>query len=231
MKRLAVFLCLLALVSGSIITPAFAIVDLGDPKVTRLWRTTETGGRFTCSATYIREAREGVAWILTAGHCAGAQYVKREVNGGISAAIDWRVVVTSHNYAGRLLDIALATAPDTRADQKYHSLIAEKFPDSGLVYIHGFPMGIERVVVARVVGPTKAPNLLGTMEVKVVPGSVLPGSSGSVVLDPQGFVVGVLWGMSVKPNDEGTGLVPGNVAYVTPIEAFHDLVKLIDAKL
>jgi hypothetical protein len=196
------------------VAPALAIVDVGDPKVTRIWRE---DGKFTCSATWIRPAKGYVSWLLTAGHCASAKYVKRSVNETVSANIDWRVVVTSHSYADRLLDIAIGTAPDSRADRVYHAFFAEKSPEMGtLVYIHGFPEGTERVTMGVVLGE----GPLGLV-VRVEPGSVLPGSSGSVVLDQQGFIVGVVWGLSTMD--------PG-VVYITPIEAFHEIVKLIGAK-
>ena len=225
MKRLAVFICLLALVSGSIVTPAFAIVDIGDPRVTRLWSMTDEGTRFTCSATWIRPAREGVSWLLSAGHCAISNIVRREVTGTFMSRINWRVVITSHRYAGRELDIAIGTAPDTRNVPQFHSFFASEFPKEGtLLYIHGVPEGVESVVVAHVVGPSK--DAPGTMEVSVEPGSIRGGSSGSVVLDSAGFIVGVLWGIERGPSGEYTP-----TALVTPIEAFNDIIKLIDAKV
>jgi hypothetical protein len=211
-----VFLCLLTLASGTIAT-ASAITDLGDPRVTRIWSESADGSAaFTCSATWIRPAKGQVSWLLTAGHCAGATYVKRNVTETILAGIDWRVVVTSHAYADRFLDIAIATAPDLRASRTYHSFFAEKAPEKGIVYIHGFPAGAEQIQVAQVLGKTPIGIAL-----RVVSGQVLPGSSGSVVLDQDGFIVGVLWGL----NNQDKSLV-----YMTPIEAFHDIVKLIGAQ-
>lgn len=219
MKLIAALLAVCLLIAS----PAFAIVDLGDPRVTRIWRPTDEGDRFTCSATWIRPGSGSTSWLLTAGHCAtDAKYVKRGVNDGVSTVINWKAVITSHAQSGKLIDLAIATAPDLRDDRKYHSFIADKFPASAgtKLYIHGFPNGVERVTPAIVVGLSDLDRT--SMEVKVEPGSILPGSSGSVVLDSNSFVVGVVWGLHVTD--------PTRV-FVTPIEYFHALVKLIDAKI
>lgn len=217
MKLITTLLAVCLLVVSVI--PSAAIVDLGDPKVTRLWRNTDDGDRFTCSATWIRPASGSVSWLLTAGHCAKAAYVKRGVNDGSSAVVNWKVVITSHAYSGRLLDIAIGTAPDMRSITAFHAFIADKAPTERgtILYIHGFPAGAERVSQAVVLGMTP----LG-LAVRTAPGEILPGSSGSVVLDQNGFVVGVVWGLSTQKD---------HTVYITPIEAFHEIVKLIDAKI
>jgi hypothetical protein len=205
------------------VVPSWAIVDIGDPAVTRLW---SAGDDFMCSATYIREARPGVAWIMTAGHCTGASYARRTVNDYILGAIDWRVAIQTHSYAGKVYDIALGTVPDVRDKQTYHAFFADKMPDAGRVYIHGFPQGVESVVVGTIEGRSK--DMRASWDV-VVPhaGDILPGSSGSVVLDQQGDICGVLWGLRADPK---TG-APTTRVVVTDISVFHEMVKLFDLKM
>lgn len=226
MKRIiALLVCLLLLAAQG----AQAIVDLGHPAVTRIW----TSDAFACSATYIREARPGVAWILSAGHCAIARYTKRNATVSILGGIDWRVTVQSHAYSESVYDIAIGTVPDVRpeGDRKYYSFFAEKFPEEGVVYIHGFPLGIESVVIGTVVGPAQAngKDMPGTWEVRVRrAGDVMPGSSGSVVLDGNGYIVGVLWGLKVvSPLTEE----PTDRVFVTDIAVFHSLAKIVGLKL
>lgn len=218
MKRIltALLVCLL------MVTSCEGIVDIGDPSVSRLW---VEDGRFACTATYLRPIGDAGAWIITAGHCSGASYLKRNTNETMVAKINWRISVTSHNYSGRTIDLALGTAPDVRDERKFRSFMAEKMPDSGEVYIHGFPGGVERVSTGEIIGPSE--TFPGTVEIRVKPGSIIGGSSGSTVLDRQGFIVGILWGIGINP---ATG-EPTDIALVTPIEAVHEAIKLIDAKL
>lgn len=225
MKTLTVLVIALLLAACS---AAFGVVDVGGSAVTRLWN----GTGFVCSAAYIRPYEEAGAWILSAGHCVKqATYAKRTANDFISAYIDWRLMVQTHNRPDAVADIALGTAPDPRiGERKWYSFLGEQMPEVGTrVYVHGFPAGVERVIPAIVVGKAKEyPNAKWNWEIETpAVGDIVGGASGAPVLDANGYVVGVVWGIRTTPvTHEYT-----NRAIVTDIAALHALVKEMGLKL
>ncbi len=223
-KKKAIFAAVLAI--GLLFGTAEAIVDAGDPAVSRLW---SMGGKFTCSATYVRPLRQAGAWVLTAGHCAdNGQVLGRNTNTTVKALVNWRVVVTSHSYAGKVQDFAVGTVPDTRENRKYYSFFDETPLERGAtVYIHGFPGGVERITRA-VVGPALVNGPPGVVTIYTkTPGEITYGSSGSVVLNADGRIVGIVWGIRV----EGLfGEQETNTVFITPIAPVLAALKAIEAE-
>ncbi len=196
--------CLVALAIGlASAPPVRAVSDWGHPAISRLWSVDESGDRrFACTAAYLHPGgvlpalpSPFVRWVLSAGHCAEATILGRDTAGVVFAHVDWRLVVQANaTYLGpRVIDFALGTAPETREDAAQRFLwVAEAFPAPGtLVYLHGFPFGVERVTAAIVADPS--PDL-PSRRLIVRSREVDPGSSGSPVLDGLGRLVGVVWG-------------------------------------
>ena len=221
-----------------LVSSAFAITDYGSPTVSRLWQPTTQGDRFVCTVSYIFPfVNEYVGWVVTAGHCitGGANYLRRSHENTVISLVNWRAMLLGDlRYTLETVDLAIGTAPDMRDGTKSRFWLADKFPTSGDVYIHGFPNGVERVTAAHVV-PFASEKMKGSALVVVRTGEIAGGSSGSPVLNAQGQLVGILWGkvpeQYVPLLELPRALAPGHeIAAVTPVEKLHELFRTLRVK-
>ena len=256
-KFLAGLISALLLLAAPLV-PALGISDVGRPELTRLWRNTDEGDRFTCTATYIFPyANDYVSWLVSAGHCTIAELAARNQSDTIRSGINWRGVVNTHGeYGTNTIDIAVATTPDMRKGDHKRIWLADKAPDGGVVYIHGFPAGIEEVdlgyvvpeaynekisIMIQVAGPDGYPELQRKNLKELLPGlramvvkhdRIVGGSSGSPVLGPDDRLVGILWGViGNEPRLAVQGLPQQfsdyDIVLFTPVERVHDLFKAL----
>lgn len=234
--RLAV-LALLGVMAWTSAAPG--VTDYGESAITRLWSPGDDGDQFTCTVSYILPyVNEHIAWVVTAGHCVvdgHGRYIKRTATDSTLSAVNWRAVTLGDpRYTAGFNDLALGTTPEIREGHANRLWLAEKMPDDGMVYIHGFPSGVERVTAAYVI-PAKYGKGSGSRFLALKAGEVTGGSSGSPVLDGQGRLVAVLWGIAeesdLKEFDLDDLLKPGTeVALVTPVERLAALMTLLEVK-
>lgn len=231
-----------------------AISDIGRSEITRIWRDTDNGKAFACSASYIfPHIDEYRSWIVSAGHCADATMAARNGATTVIGLINWRSVVETHGENGTTTaDIALGTVPDVR-DKRARLWLADKMPNRGEGYIHSFPQGVEVVTHGYLAPPTAAGKVTfmrkiatpfgyaeqrttlaeaypGVRFIIIPPGlRVGPGSSGSAVLDPHDRVIAILWGgiPNSQYNIEGlpAAFKDWDVVLVTPVEVLHEMFK------
>lgn len=249
MRRLRAVALLLVSVLA-VVVPASAVSDYGDPAISRLW-SSDAPDRFVCTVSYVFPRIDDYrSWVLSAGHCSHGTLIKRNAAAVVSGVVNWRVVIANHDAnLGQTTDLALGTVLDTR-DVKRHLWLAEKAPDSGVVYIHGFPTGIERVSIGQVVPesltdqytvlvPTDPWGDVARLPIAAVfkdtrlmlvrRGTIEGGSSGSPILDEGGNVVGVLWGAAEQRHGlQGPGTDGHDVVMFTPVERLR---ALMDAAL
>lgn len=254
-KLVAAAAIVLALVSS-----ASGISDIGRSEITRVWKDGNEGRRFVCSASYIFPyIDENRSWLLSAGHCAGADTAARTASATVWGVINWRAVIDTHGENGTgIVDIALGTVPEVRDGATKRLWLAEKLPDAGEGYIHGYPAGVESVVRAIIVPPAAAERISFLQPVatpfgvvfgqrvsfaQAYPGARLmitppkqvgPGSSGSAILDGQDRVIAVLWGGLENDFYKVEGLPERvkdwDVILVTPVDAVHALFKSLGVK-
>ena len=239
------------------VSPAIGITDMGRPELTRLWRSTDEGDRFACTGTYIFPyISDYGSWLISAGHCSIADTAARAQSDTWRAGINWRAVINTHGeYGTKTQDIALATLPDVRKSEHKRIWLADKTPDTGRAYVHGFPAGIEEVVLGDIApaeynervtalipdGSEGYTQLIrknleqvvpGLRFMVVKPGHIIGGSSGSPVLDDSDRLIGIVWGvMPASAKMEIQGLPPAydgyDVVFFTPIERVHELFKTL----
>lgn len=251
MKLLTALLVLIALVLAPfqvVLDTATAITDQGSPAISRLWVSTDEGDRFACTVSYIMPyINESASWVLTAGHCSRASVLKRTPDDGIAGLVNWRIIATNWNL-GTVNDFAIGTAPDVRRTEHRRLWLADKAPERGEIYVHGFPEGVERVSRGELVPPEYAdkystlvpidpwgsvarklvPELMpGTRLVLIPKGVIQSGSSGSPLLNADGRVVGVLWGVLYRRGLEGPGVEDNDVAMFTPIERVTEQMRFL----
>lgn len=239
-RRVAAVLLVILAAALAVLTPALAVVDLGSPAATRLW-VLAPERQFVCSATYVDPfpgaAADGRTWILTAGHCvlAGGAIVGRNTDQIVFAAVNWRAVEMHEGT-----DLAIGTAPEIR-DEAGRSArrLATTLPYETLLYVHGFPLGVEAVTPARAVRPDELQALglpayvidaLVSAQIAVIltpRGDIRGGSSGSAVLDGFGQIVGVVWGLVAPELVPAT--VPYDVVLVTPVERLREVLNRLRA--
>lgn len=208
---------------------AQAITDMGRPEVTRLFN--ENG--FACTGSYVFPfIEQDVSYIITAGHCitlGNVSYARRNLSETTSALVNWRIVVNSSPArGGKWNDLAIGTAPDTRRGVGKKFWLADTMGDEpDVVYIHGFPAGVEMITVGRLGG------WLDGARIAIVPrGSIIGGYSGSPVLNRSDRVVGILWG-GIE-HSKVPLVIPGlqlpdelDLALITPIDEVHRAFKII----
>lgn len=217
-----------------------------------------------CSAAYIfpRIEQNGVpidrSWILSAGHCSKASEAVRNHELSIIGGVAWRAVVENHDpLLGPDVDLALGSVPDTRELKRWYWL-ESKAPDAGVVYIHGFPLGVERVSAAHLIPASLTNRLIvlersywygdvphkfddkfkGTRVVLVPRGEQNQGSSGAPILNEYGRIIGVLWGMVPSGSWTTSSENPDSKAeeknydlfMFTPVERLHELFKYMGVK-
>lgn len=227
---------LAALLTLLVAAVAFAApYTTGDTALARLWFDTPEGRQPACTAFWIdpggplgrqtqpRETDSLVSWLVSAGHCRAATLVSDATDSTVFGWVDWRVAVEGQGYA-TAWDLAVGTAPDVRGPDKRWFTLAEADPAQGqLVYVHGFPLGVEHVAAGVVEGPsTKFP---GSLVVVAQTSMIAPGASGSPVMDHYGNVVGVLWGL-----DQDESAPNRQRLYVTPVSALRRALDLITPK-
>lgn len=241
----------------ALVIPVGAISDVGRPEISRLWVNTDSGDKFACTATYIQPyLSDRGSWLVSAGHCSIANTLARNQSMTIRAGVNWRGVINTHGeYGTKTIDIALATVPDVRDGDHKRIWLADKAPETGRVYIHGFPQGIEEVDMG-IVAPEEYnatvslmvpdmtdgyPQLVRKNLAELFPGlrfmvvkhdRITGGSSGSPILGDDDRLVGILWGGI--PYDARLGIegLPSqfegwDIILFTPVERVHDLFKSI----
>lgn len=238
------------------LSPAVGISDVGRPEITRLFVSTEDGSKFACTGTYIFPyISDYGAWLVSAGHCSVADIAARNQSTTIRGVLNWRAVLNTHGeYKTKTADIALATVPDVRAGKHSKIWLADKTPDQGRAYIHGFPAGIEEVnlgviapefantqvsILAQIVGPDGYPELYrknleellpGLRFMVVKSGHIVGGSSGSPILDDSDRLIGIVWGVIENtPRLDIQGLPAQfdgwDIVLFTPVERVHEMFK------
>lgn len=231
-------------------SPAFAIFDHGYSAITRLW----TNDGFVCSAFYIYpRVGEMSSWVVTAAHCvaAGGATIKRSQDLMMAGVVNWHgMLYTSARVSDLHQDIAVGTVPDLRKGEKDWLWLADAAPERGPAYVHGFPAGIERISVGFVVPAgresdfsvmvgamfgaerkTLAELVPGTRLLLVRKGEIMGGSSGSAVVNPEGRLIGILWGMvNEKAMLQGPYVDENDVVLFTPVEQIHKLMKDLGTK-
>lgn len=221
-------------------TIAFGTSEVGSNALTRLWSDDRPG----CTAAYVRHPvtnavpGEYMSWLLSAGHCSEAIEVRRDVNESVAAHVNWQIVYNAGAHGTRRTDFAFGSAPEIREGRRVNLWWGETMPDAGsVVYLHGFPLGVERVSVGQVLPR----GLSSEFPLSQVPEStvllafdreILPGSSGSPVLDARNRVVGVVWGVMNKEASDALlgrliGAAPDRLAIVlaTPVEQILPLIR------
>jgi hypothetical protein len=238
--------------------PGLAISDYNRPELTRLWVSTENGDRFACTGTYIFPyISDYGSWIVSAGHCSIANLATRNQSETVRGVINWRGIINTHGEVGTgTIDIALGTVPDTR-DAHPHIWLADKCIDTGRVYIHGFPEGVEKVNIGMVAPPGAEEDVTllvttnengfpelhrkslkelfpGLRFMMVKKGEIQGGSSGSPILGPDDRLNGILWGAIPWMRELDIKGIPGrwgegdyDIVLFTPVERVHDLFKSI----
>lgn len=207
----------------------------GDPGLARLWMDTPDGRIPACTGfwfdpgealgrrTQPRSQHSSVSWVASAGHCRHATLVGGATDSAVYGWVDWRATVEGHWYA-TAWDLAVGTAPDVRGSERRWFQLATADPVQGqLVYIHGFPLGVEHIAAGVVVGESR--QFPGSLVVVAHTDGIAPGSSGSPVMDHYGRVVGVLWGLDLDGSRPGRQMV-----YVTPVSALLRVLALIAPK-
>lgn len=213
-------------------TAVTAISDYGQQSITRLWADNYQGREMACTGFYInRDAGSRMrSYVVSAGHCSNATSAMRDTEGFVLYHIEWHGVVFGHGDIHNRVDVAIGTTllPETIEPTK-RLVLADESPKDGLVWIHGFPLGVERVTVGTVQDPDSV--YPGAMIVQMRNTSdVETGSSGSPVLNAYGQVVGIVWGMRTT-YDRATGLiVPSGTVLITPVETLHKLFALLEIK-
>lgn len=253
MKRFASAVLVLVLLALSV--PVMGLTDLGHPAITRLW----AGDQFNCTGWYLvpmtveksfsmwegwlpdwSDDQRGMAWIVSAGHCRGTASVRRDLTAYIIGIVKWVGIIESKpNTVHRFADLAVGAVPDPRRDGRAYLRLADRDAAPGeQVLIHGFPRGVERIVHGEVTS-LKKPMLADTILLKIPSGewSVWGGASGSPVLNMNGEVVGVLWGVAFDedptrpPSPYGNHVVPtpDNLrwATMTPVSRLKELLKVM----
>lgn len=209
---------------------AHAISDYGHLAITRLWVSTREGRTFGCTGFYIDKSAGASArtYVVTAGHCTRADAAMRDTAGFVLYPVQWRGVIFGHADIHKRLDVAFGTSvlPDD-IPISGRLRLADESPKDGFVWIHGFPLGVERVTAGELRSPD--PLFPGSLVIELRDAKdVEPGSSGSPVLNAYGQVVGIVWGMLTE-YDRATGeVVPSGRILVTPVEALHALMALLE---
>ena len=226
MRKIAAFAALVALTLSLTVTPVLAVISQGNAAITRLW----AGDDPACSASYpmIQTGYdENLVYVLSAGHCTVANYAKRDVTDSVLYKVDWRAMLLGRYGINRRVDVAIGTVPRPSELPLHKRLwLADTMPREGAVWIAGFPLAVESVVIAQVIG--EDPELPGSVLIQVRdPYSILPGSSGSAVLNKYGQIVGVVWGVRMAMNPITFQGEPTGTVIVTPVEEVHKLLKLL----
>lgn len=189
------------------------VSDPGNPAVARLWAV-EAQDQWlpVCTAFYLdhpaprRFLLPARATLVTAGHCAGERRAVARSVLDPKSPVEWTRTLTGTEtceswgwfevLCRHRWDVAVGTTDDLRASRVRLRLASHAPQEGEPVWVHGFGLGVENVVMARVKPPD--PRFPGMLALDAVTGDVLPGNSGSPVLDGEGQVVGVVVAVLAK---------------------------------
>lgn len=222
---------------------AVAVSDIGNPNVSRLWVERPDGDKQICTVFFVRDLIDNsqgsdFSWVLSAGHCAIGNYIKRNADTTVLASVNWQVAYTSAAHGLSVVDYAIGSTPDSefirKADPNRGFWVAREMPDRGDAWVHGFPEGVERVAAVHILPrdvPLKSGVRFGSSRfVLIKKGEMAPGASGGPVINNEGRVIGIMWGVG-NPEKILAVSIPSefDLVIVMPIEtvikAFEELKR------
>ena len=211
--------------------PASALPpDFGGKEILRLY----ADNRFVCTGFFIEPPLEeppagdvffsgGSSWLVTAGHCVGNGMLTAKVTEHFEIALTvYAKVLLSPFHGKKAIDLAILTIPSGYIGKiKELDLADEDAKPGDSVYFHGFPRGIEAIGNYGIVEPIPGDKMLNGKMIHIYGSKVNGGASGSPVLNPEGEVVGIVWGMSNFTD---------KIAYITPVSYIKKMLEFLDLR-
>jgi hypothetical protein len=188
------------------------------------WRT--PNGYERCAAVITARRATGVeAW--TAGHCTTLPFsVARFFDGYLVSGSAVRVLLRSETVDAALLEV---TVDAVRTRNMAPAFRARSAPPMGTALtIIGHPTSALRganegrwTTTAGRMGEVVPDQATGALEYEVYCSRCGPGDSGSGVFDPEGRLIGIVYGVTEIENVAGGRLPDGLYADVIPVAALH----------